>query len=279
MKPWANKFFLLIILFVLVFYAQAVAQHMLVDVKIAGHRGGYYYEHPESSLTLFGSIAKKFKSDTIIVELDLRKSKKGTIYIMHDETVDRTTNGKGKVDQLEDTYLNGLYLKKENGEITRTRIPTFEDVLTYIKKKNINLMLDIKITIHAEAYTLIKKRKMENRMMTLTFNMDLTKKVAALSDQILLSALIESKNDWHQFKDILMPAGKKIAYINSKTPPALIQELKKNKIKVMMDVSEALRNSGKPLEEAGYQNKVTENSLDILITDFPIEAWRAMLKK
>ena len=102
----------------------------LSDLKIAGHRGGYYYEHPESSLPLFGSIAKKFKSDTIIVELDLRKSKNGTIYIMHDETVDRTTNGKGKIDQLDDAYLNSLYLKKENGEITHERIPTFDDVLT-----------------------------------------------------------------------------------------------------------------------------------------------------
>ena len=117
-------------------------------------------------------------------------------------------------------------------------------------------MLDIKTPIHAEAYELVKKYKMENRMITLTFNMDLTKKVAALSDQILLSALIESENDWQQFKEIAMPAGKKIAYINSKTPASLIQEMKKNQIKIMADVSEALRNSGKPLDDKGYHNKV-----------------------
>ncbi len=249
------------------------------DLKIAGHRGGYYYEHPESSLPLFGSVAKKFKDDTIIVELDLRRSKNGSIYIMHDETVDRTTNGKGKIDQLEDAYVSSLFLKKENGQLTHERIPTFNDVLTFIKKKNINLMLDIKTPIHSEAYELVKKYKMENRMMTLTFNMDLTKKVAALSNQIALSALIESEKDWQQFNDVLMLPGKKIAYINSKTPAALIQEMKKNKVKIMADVSEALRNSGKPLEGSGYQNKVKENSLDILITDFPVEARKAFLKK
>jgi glycerophosphoryl diester phosphodiesterase len=249
------------------------------DLKIAGHRGGYYFEHPESSLPLFGSIAKKFKRDTIIVELDLRKSKNGTIYIMHDETVDRTTNGNGKIDQLEDAYLNTLFLKKETGELTRERIPTFHEVLTYIKKKNINLMLDIKTPIHAEAYELVEKHKMENRMLTLTFNMDLTKKVAALSNQILLSALIESESDWQQFKDVPMTAGKKIAYINQKTPASLIQQLKQNELRIMADVSEALRNSGKPLDEIGYQNKVRDNFLDILITDFPIEARKAFLKK
>lgn len=249
------------------------------DLKIAGHRGGYYDEHPESSLPLFASIAKQFKGDTIMVELDLRKSKNGTIYIMHDETVDRTTNGTGKIDQLEDAYLNKLFLKKENGQLTHEQIPTFDDVLIFIKKKNINLMLDIKTPIHAEAYALVKKYKLENRMLTLTFNLELTKKVAILSNQISLSALMESENDWKQFKEVSMAAGKKIAYVNSKTPAALIEELKKNKVCIMADVSEALRNSGEPLDNTGYQNKVRNSSLDILITDFPVEARKAFLKK
>jgi len=271
------KFFLIVFFFPVLVLAQT--NTISSDLKIAGHRGGYYYEHPESSLPLFGSIAKKFKGDTIIVELDLRKSKDGTIYIMHDETVDRTTNGTGKIDQLEDTYLNSLFLKKESGELTRERIPMFNDVLTFIKKKNINLMLDIKTPIHAETYELVKKHNMENRMLTLTFSMELTKKVATLSKHISLSALMESEYDWQQFKEIDMPDGKKIAYINTKTPVSLIQDLKKNQIKVMADVSEAIRNSGKPLADAGYLDKVRENSLDILITDFPVEARKALKKK
>jgi glycerophosphoryl diester phosphodiesterase len=268
--------FFLFLIPVLVF---GQANKISSGLKIAGHRGGYYYEHPESSLPLFGSIAKKFNRDTIMVELDLRKSKNGTIYIMHDETVDRTTNGTGKISELEDAYLNRLFLKKENGQVTRERIPTFDDVLRFIKKKNINLMLDIKTPIHAEAYALVKKYTMENRMLTLTFNMELTKKVATISNQIALSALMESENDWMQFKEVPMLPGRKIAYINNKTPATLIQEMKNNKVMIMADVSEALRNDGRPLEESGYQNKVKESTLDILITDFPMEARKAFLKK
>ncbi len=271
------KFAFFIFLVPILVFAQK--EKISSGLKIAGHRGGYYYEHPESSFPLFGFIAKNFRKDTIIVELDLRKSKDGTIYIVHDETVDRTTNGTGKIDQLEDEYLNRLFLEKENGQLTRERIPTFEEVLVFIKKKNINLMLDIKTPTHAEAYELVKKYKMEGRMLTLTFDMELTKKVATLSKQISLSALMESESDWQQFKDVPMAAGKKIAYINAKTPAALIQDMKGSKIKIMADVSEALRNSGKPLEQIGYQNKVNDHSLDILITDFPIEARTAFLKK
>jgi len=273
---WVNKNFSAIGLFILLFVAQANAQKAPDNLKIAGHRGGYYFDYPESSLSLLKYLAKQFKKDTIIAEIDLRKSKDGTIYIMHDETVDRTTNGTGKLDQLEDVYLNTLSLKKENGELTRKRIPKFEEVLIFTKSKNINLMLDIKTPIYAEAFELVKKHKLENRVLTLTFNMEITKNVATLSKQILLSALIESEKDWQEYKEIGMLSGKKIAYINSKTPDSLIEELKKSQILIMADVSEVQRNSRKPLDADGYKKKITDQMLDILITDFPIEAKKAL---
>jgi glycerophosphoryl diester phosphodiesterase len=272
----ASRIYIVLLFITSFFPVQSFCQTQAAHIKVAGHRGGYYYKHPESSLPLFASIAKKFKGDTVIVEVDLRKSKDGTIYIMHDEMVDRTTNGRGKIDQLEDAYLNQLFLKKKNGEITRERIPTFNDLLIFIKERNINLMLDIKVPIHEEAYDLVKKHTITNRMVTLTFNMDLTEKVAILFNQISLSALIESEDDWQKFKAVPMVPVKKIAYINTKTPASLIQELKKNQIKLMTDMSEDIRNSGKPLDAAGYIDKAKEYSLDILITDFPIEARKAL---
>jgi len=89
---------------------------------------------------------------------------------------------------------------------------------------------------------------------------------------------MESENDWEQYKEIDIPVGKKIAYVNSKTTPALIQELKKNQVNIMADVSETLRNAGKPLDDLDYQNRVKDQTLDILITDFPIEARKSLLK-
>jgi hypothetical protein len=61
------------------------------QVKIAGHGSGYYFEDSESSLQLMGFIEKQFGRDTFMAEVDLRMSKSAAIYMMHDETVDRTT--------------------------------------------------------------------------------------------------------------------------------------------------------------------------------------------
>jgi len=275
MRPLAIRLFFLVIFFVcLSWYSNA--QENSNTLKIAGHRGGYYHTYPESSLSLFGFIAKQFHSDTITVELDLRRSLDGTIYIMHDETIDRTTNGHGGIDQQEDSYLSSLYLKKQNGQLTTERIPTFEQVLTFIKPTNINLMLDIKTDVFQEAIDLVKKNGLEGRMIVLTFNIGLTKIMASLSDKVMLSSLVETESDWLQFSDVTIPQNRKIAYINSKTPGSLLQELKRNRINVMTDLSEALRNSGKPLANKDYQAFVKENLLDILITDFPIEARKAL---
>ncbi len=249
------------------------------QLKIAGHRSGYYFDYPESSLPLMEFIEKQFGRDTIMTEVDLRVSKSGTIYMMHDETVDRTTTGKGKVGDLTDSELNGLFLKKETGAITDQRIPTLEDLLKFAKHKKINLMLDIKTPIHAQVYSLLQKYNMENRALTLTFNMELTEKVAGLSKKVMLSALIITDADWQQFKKISLPVAKKVAYVNSNTPANVIDQLKKNHINVMADVSEAQTNSGRPLEKAGYQTKVKQQQLDILITDFPIEALSAISHK
>ncbi len=249
------------------------------QIKIAGHRSGYYFDFPESSLPLMEFIEKQFGNDTLMVEIDLRMSKNGTIYIMHDETVDRTTTGKGKLNDLTDSELNQLFLKKETGEITDQHIPTLEDLLKLAGHKKINLMLDIKTPIHAEVYALLKQYNMENRALTLTFSMELTRRVAALSNEVMLSALIVTDADWQQFKKVLLPVAKKVAYVNSNTPPNVIDQLKKNHIKVMADVSEVKTNSGRPLDNEGYRTKVKNQQLDILITDFPIEALVAFDKK
>ncbi|MDZ7647853.1 MAG: glycerophosphodiester phosphodiesterase family protein [Cytophagales bacterium] len=263
--------FTLLIIFLFVPQAQT-------QIKIAGHRAGYYFNYPESSFQLMEFIESQFGRDTLMAEVDLRMSKSGTIYMMHDETVDRTTTGKGKVTDLIDSELNSLFLKLETGEITDQHIPTLEVLLKFIKHRKINLMLDIKTPIHAEVYALLKQHNMENRALTLTFNMELTRKVAALSNTVMLSALIVTEADWQQFNKVQLPQQKKVAYINSSTPTDVIEQLKKNHIKVMADVSEAQNSSGRPLDADGYLTKVKQQQLDILITDYPIEALSALSK-
>ncbi|GGB96231.1 glycerophosphodiester phosphodiesterase family protein [Dyadobacter sediminis] len=246
------------------------------QVVIVGHRGGLYAQYPESSITLFNATAESFKNDTVFIEIDLRKSKDGSLYLMHDPTVDRTTTGKGQLEELSDDYLNSLRLKTKGGKITGEHIPTFDEMLTFIKNRNINLMLDIKAPVHKQALEQVKKHRMENRMLVLTFKDEFTRLVAETDQNVLLSALIETGEAWNAFEQIPVRAGKRIAYITARTPAELISRLRQEKVRIMADVSEDSTNGGKPMPADGYRVKVKEQQLDILISDYPVEAHHAL---
>lgn len=263
------------------FIAQAflLTTCLFAQVKIAGHRGGYYHQYPESSFPLFQFLADEFSGDTLIIEIDLRTSSEGTLYLMHDETLDRTTNGYGKLNDQSDGYLSKLFLKTNSGELTEQRIPTLEETLNFIRTRNINLMLDIKEPIHKAVLDRVKNHKLENRVVVLTFKEEYTQLVAENFPQVLLSALIETEADLDGFKELPVQNSKRIAYINAQTPAELITKLRKEKIIVMADVSEDKLNNGVPLISLDYKRKVQQQKLDILISDFPIEARRALEKQ
>ncbi len=263
---------LLFFLVIMVTLQEGISQ----QIQICGHRGVMYPQQSENALSGFRWVAAQVKPDTMMVEIDLRKSKEGTIYLMHDETVDRTTNGTGKISELSDVYLNSLYLKTSGGTQTTERIPTFKEVLTYAQRNPVKLMLDVKIDIWEEVIQHVRTANLEKRCLVLTFKVDYSKRVAAASRSIGVSCLITSEEEWNAIEALQIPAQQLVAYISAKTDSSLINLLKSKKIKVMTDVSEYLRHNAKPLNSEEYANKVRHQSLDILISDFPLEAWKGV---
>ena len=79
-----------------------------------------------------------------MIEIDVRLSKDSVVIVIHDKTVDRTTEGSGTVKDLELNQLKefdaGSWF---NDEFTGERIPTLEEVLTLIDVR-LNLLIEIK---------------------------------------------------------------------------------------------------------------------------------------
>jgi glycerophosphoryl diester phosphodiesterase len=78
------------------------------------------------------------------VEIDLRRTADGVLVVLHDETVNRTTNGKGRVDRLSLQQLKKL--DAGNGE----QIPTLDEVLKEVAGRA-GLMLELKAAGIAQA--------------------------------------------------------------------------------------------------------------------------------
>lgn len=128
-------------------------------VLISAHRGDWRHT-PENSLqSLRQCIAKQYD----IVECDLKMSKDSHLIMMHDKTIDRTTNGKGKPEEYTLAALKTFKLTSGTGHITRHQIPTLEEYLIEAKGKAI-LCLDKGFEYYAAAMKLIRKYDMEDQV-------------------------------------------------------------------------------------------------------------------
>ena len=154
-------------------------------LKIA-HRGAKGYE-PENTLKSFQK-ALDLKADGI--ELDVHLSSDGHIIVIHDETIDRTTNGKGLVNTFSLSELKAFLI---DGEY---QIPTLNEVFDLVDKKClINIELKglgtaSKVVALIEEYIAEKNWNYEDFIVS-SFDWDLLQETSNLNSNILIGVLTE----------------------------------------------------------------------------------------
>lgn len=152
-----------------------------------GHRGACGYE-PENTLL---SFKKALELEVDIIELDVHLSKDKKLVVIHDNTLDRTTNGKGYVSDK--TFKELKKLKLEKGE----KIPSLEEVLDLVNRRaKINIELKEKGTSglifkFIELYVKDKKWKYNDFLIS-SFDYDLLLEFSKLTDKVKMSFLIDS---------------------------------------------------------------------------------------
>ncbi|MEE4211762.1 MAG: glycerophosphodiester phosphodiesterase family protein [Parvularcula sp.] len=107
---------------------------------VSAHRGGPEPGFPENALE---TILATLDAVPALIEVDVRETADGVLVLMHDETVDRTTNGSGTVATMSYEELQALRLRDENGKLTSLRIPRLIDVIEAVRGRSV-LQLDVK---------------------------------------------------------------------------------------------------------------------------------------
>jgi glycerophosphoryl diester phosphodiesterase len=155
-----------------------------------GHRGAKGYE-PENTLI---SFQKALDMQVDGIELDVHLSADGELMVVHDETIDRTTNGKGFVNKLS---LRELKAFRINGE---HQIPTLKEVFDLVNQDCfINIELKSydtteKVVSLIEKYV-AKKGWKYNRFLISSFDWNALQQVAFLNDKIPIGILTDTNLD------------------------------------------------------------------------------------
>ena len=112
--------------------AQSRAERIIAEIRnpkskyvvVIAHRSDWRH-YPENSLA---AMEGAIQMGVDMVEIDVQRTKDGVLVCCHDKTVDRTTTGKGKISELDYSYIATLKLK-ENGVITEHSMPTLAQAL------------------------------------------------------------------------------------------------------------------------------------------------------
>jgi len=139
-----------------------------------GHRGARAYE-PENTLR---SYKKALELGVDAVELDVRRTKDDEIVVIHDADVDRTTNGKGLVNQL--TLKEIEQFKTEKDE----KIPTLEEALVFLDKK-VKVLIELKETgLEEKVLKIVQTKGLEKNVIIVSFIEDALRKIRELNGKV-----------------------------------------------------------------------------------------------
>ncbi|MEC3874561.1 glycerophosphodiester phosphodiesterase family protein [Chryseobacterium salviniae] len=141
LKFFNHTITLLVVLFSSFFSAQSNYFKQEIPknkVLVVAHRGDWR-NYPENSIK---AVKSCIEMGVDIVEVDIQRTQDGKLIIMHDKTLDRTTNGKGLISETSFSKIQTLNLKNGAGMKTREKVPSLEEMLNFIKGKRIMLNLD-----------------------------------------------------------------------------------------------------------------------------------------
>lgn len=155
-----------------------------------GHRGARGYE-PENTLS---SFQKAIDLQVDAIELDVHLSADGELMVIHDETIDRTTNGKGEVNKFTRDELQHFSIEGNNKIPTLVEVFDLVDRLCFINIELKTFETAAKVVDLIEKY--IREKNWEYKdFLVSSFDWDALEEVNFVNSKIPIAVLTETDLD------------------------------------------------------------------------------------
>lgn len=167
-------------------------------ILTCAHRG-YQNNAPENSLK---SIQDAIDEDIEMVEVDVRQTRDGKFVLMHDRTLDRTTNGSGEVSDFTLSEIQQLRLKNNHGVLTSETIPTLQQAL-HLGRGKIYFDFDIsdnKVSFD-RIYPVVKQYGMIKQSLFYTQGVSVTKSAFNKDSDVIAMPIISNEDRFSQFEN------------------------------------------------------------------------------
>lgn len=159
---------------------------------VAAHRGGPAPGFAENAIETFENTIAQAPA---LLEIDIAQTRDGMLVLMHDDEVDRTTTGSGRVRDLTLAELQALQLEDDTGRALDARVPTFAEALAWADGRAI-LQLDVKRGVsYEDVIAAVREANAEGRVIFITYSDNAAVRVHRLAPELMLSVGIDDAGD------------------------------------------------------------------------------------
>ena len=248
-------------------------------VIIAAHRGGPLPGYPENAIE---TMQHNFDQGIRLFEIDVAETRDGVLMLMHDDRVNRTTNGSGYVSDTSWEDMSGLRLVDNDGAMTDFHPPKLTDALLWARQTGALVELDKKkTTSFKNIITAVQAADAQNNVILISYNDDQAAEIAAIDPTLMLTASAFGERDVAALEERGIDRDRLIAWTGTREPDsAAFARLE------AAGVEPAFGTLGRPGERlddtyladgdgSEYADLVTEG-LVLLATDVPLAVAAAM---
>lgn len=200
---------------------------------VIAHRGASGYA-PENTLAAF---KRGVALGATFIETDLQLTRDSRFVAMHDATLNRTTNGQGKVHDMTMAELRRLDAGSWFGsEFAGERIPTLDDILEFSKKNDVVFYLELKPGgswggEHALVGALRESGEIP-RAVVISFDADILARVRRIEPTLMTGLLYDGQIE-EPLEKALGVGARQLAVRGDLVTPALLKDARKRDLQVV----------------------------------------------
>ena len=192
-----------------------------------------------------------------IIELDVRQSRDEVLYVLHDETLDRTTSGKGPITGQDSTFLDTLDAGEWFDEkFTRESLPRLNDFIEEFKDRA-GFYIEVKAADVTKVADTVRRHGVEDRCFTYSENPQ------TRTDLRVLAPSLTQMMNWRNVNNLSQIVADKAKIVEFHAPdftPQRLQQARDLGLDVMVHT---------PLRDAMMFEAALRANVDYLNVDYP----------
>ncbi|MCH8488879.1 MAG: glycerophosphodiester phosphodiesterase family protein [Oceanicaulis sp.] len=178
----------------------------LLSAHRTGPRPGFAENDHETAL-------RSAADGAVFVEFDIGLTSDDRLVLMHDRTIDRTTNGTGRVEDMTFGEIAAFRLVDNDDQTLEGRADEFHEFMTAIDGRAI-AQLDLKGSLtHERLMQDVRELGAEDRVLVITYRMDQVIALHAMAPDVMISAGIRSLEDLDALEEAGVDLSRIVAWL------------------------------------------------------------------